>query len=214
MTAHHVPTGKRRPWTAALRPTGRRLITSLIGVVVIGSTLTATAPDAQAGPRAHFQMPFPCHAKWDGATYDGHGTSSADGQRGNDFAIDFNKDGTSGNADFSKPVVASAAGTARVLRDSGGLGRYVRISHANGWKTYYAHLSKAIIRDGAHVRKGQRIGRVGHSGNAPTAHLHYEQRRNGHSKFIHFNGKRLKPGYSYTYNGPTYTSRNCRLQGF
>lgn len=208
MTPLQVSPGERHPRTAAVRPTLRRLVAGLIGATVVGSTLIATAPDAQAGVRDRFQMPFPCHARWDGATYDGHGTSSPDGRRGNDFAIDFNKDGTSGNADFGQPVVASAAGTARVLHDSD-FGLYVRISHGNGWRTYYAHLSRAAISDGAHVRKGQRIGRVGHSGNAPTAHLHYEQRLNGVSQYIHFNGRRLNPGYSYTYNGPTYTSRNC-----
>jgi murein DD-endopeptidase MepM/ murein hydrolase activator NlpD len=44
-----------------------------------------------------------------------------------------------------------------------------------GWKAYYAHLDKQLVKEGQHVRKGQVIGTIGNTGNARTtpAHLHY-----------------------------------------
>ncbi len=44
-----------------------------------------------------------------------------------------------------------------------------------GWKAYYAHLDKQLVKEGQHVKKGQVIGTVGNTGNARTtpSHLHY-----------------------------------------
>jgi murein DD-endopeptidase MepM/ murein hydrolase activator NlpD len=48
-------------------------------------------------------------------------------------------------------------------------------SAEHGWKAYYAHLDKQLVKEGQHVRKGQVIGTVGNTGNARTtpSHLHY-----------------------------------------
>ena len=75
-------------------------------------------------------------------------------------------------------VVAAASGTVEKLfqSDAGGLTIYVR---SNDGRTihYYAHLDEYAkgLKEGQKVRRGQRIGTVGSSGNAsPDApHLHF-----------------------------------------
>ena len=44
-----------------------------------------------------------------------------------------------------------------------------------GWKAYYAHLDKQLVKEGQYVKKGQVIGTIGNTGNARTtpAHLHF-----------------------------------------
>jgi murein DD-endopeptidase MepM/ murein hydrolase activator NlpD len=48
-------------------------------------------------------------------------------------------------------------------------------SAAHGWKAYYAHLDKQLVKEGQHVKKGQVIGTIGNTGNARTTppHLHF-----------------------------------------
>lgn len=81
----------------------------------------------------------------------------------------------------SYPVFASKSGRARVAIDKKGYGHYVEIIHPNGdLRTRYAHLLRSSVSDGAWVKKGQEIGKIGKSGNAGNpkmiAHLHFEIR--------------------------------------
>jgi murein DD-endopeptidase MepM/ murein hydrolase activator NlpD len=76
------------------------------------------------------------------------------------------------------PALAAADGTVEKLFNSvqGGLTLYVR-SPDRRWTYYYAHLQSYApgIAEGQRVRRGQPVGRVGHSGNANPAgpHLHF-----------------------------------------
>ncbi|MFN9163418.1 MAG: peptidoglycan DD-metalloendopeptidase family protein [Alphaproteobacteria bacterium] len=74
------------------------------------------------------------------------------------------------------PIMAAGNGTIRMARWNGSFGKYVRIAHANGYETAYAHLSRIApgVREGARVRQGQVIGRVGTTGRSTGPHLHYE----------------------------------------
>jgi len=82
--------------------------------------------------------------------------------------------------DFAAPsgTPVFAAGHGRVERASryGGYGNYVRIKHANGYKTAYAHLRRygRGIKAGRRVRQGDIIGYVGSTGASTGPHLHYE----------------------------------------
>ena len=59
-------------------------------------------------------------------------------------------------------------------------GNYVQISHGNGYATFYAHMkSKAIVKEGETVSRGQVIGYVGTTGWSTGNHLHFELRING-----------------------------------
>jgi murein DD-endopeptidase MepM/ murein hydrolase activator NlpD len=77
------------------------------------------------------------------------------------------------------PVVASADGVVTLAGWWGGLGRAVRLRHANGYETLYGHLSRIQVRRGQRVRQGQRIGAVGQTGLATGPHLDYRMRRDG-----------------------------------
>lgn len=46
-----------------------------------------------------------------------------------------------------------------------------------GW-VIYAHLSKALVKPGDTVKKGQHIGESGNTGNSSGPHLHFEMRNN------------------------------------
>ena len=76
------------------------------------------------------------------------------------------------------PVIAAADGTIEKLFNSvrGGLTIYER-SNDQRWIYYYAHLSAYApgLAEGQHVKQGQIIARVGHTGDASAAgpHLHF-----------------------------------------
>jgi murein DD-endopeptidase MepM/ murein hydrolase activator NlpD len=59
-----------------------------------------------------------------------------------------------------------------------GYGNLVVIDHANGYATYYAHLSGFRVYAGQSVQRGQLIGLVGSTGNSSGPHLHFEIRYN------------------------------------
>jgi murein DD-endopeptidase MepM/ murein hydrolase activator NlpD len=62
---------------------------------------------------------------------------------------------------------------------SGGYGRLIIVDHGDGIQTYYAHLSKILVRVGQEVRRSEIIGLVGTSGRTTAPHLHYEVRVGG-----------------------------------
>jgi cold shock CspA family protein len=72
-------------------------------------------------------------------------------------------------------IMAAADGKVRVAVNSGtGFGKYVVITHANGWETLYAHLSVINVHAGQTVKQGQKIGVKGTTGNSTGVHLHFE----------------------------------------
>lgn len=60
-----------------------------------------------------------------------------------------------------------------------GYGYLVVIDHANGFATYYAHLSNIYVFEGQAVERGQVIGAVGSTGWSTGPHLHFEVRYYG-----------------------------------
>lgn len=55
-------------------------------------------------------------------------------------------------------------------------GNAVKLRHANGWYTLYAHMDYISVKNGQTVKKGQKIGYMGNTGNSYGAHLHFEVR--------------------------------------
>ena len=77
------------------------------------------------------------------------------------------------------PVIAAADGTIEKLffsKGGGGITIYER-SPDQKWQYYYAHLSAYApgLAEGQQVKRGQVIGRVGHTGDASASgpHLHF-----------------------------------------
>ena len=87
--------------------------------------------------------------------------------------------GTTGDS-----IIATADGVVEKARWIGGYGKSVIISHEDGYKTLYAHLSKINVKKGQKVGFGDVIGEIGSTGRSTGPHLHYE---------IIKNGKRLDP---------------------
>lgn len=83
-------------------------------------------------------------------------------------------------APYGARVRAARAG--RVVRagwNAGGYGYLIVIQHHWHIRTFYAHLSHVSVNRGERVAAGQRIGRVGASGEATGPHLHFEVRCRG-----------------------------------
>ncbi|MGH3084073.1 MAG: peptidoglycan DD-metalloendopeptidase family protein [Gaiellaceae bacterium] len=97
------------------------------------------------------------------------------GPRGRRFHAGIDYPGARGT-----PVTAAAAGRVIFAGWSvGGWGRLVTIEHSSGTRTLYAHLSRVGVRPGQRVEVGQRIGRLGASGQATGPHLHFEVQLRG-----------------------------------
>ena len=81
-------------------------------------------------------------------------------------------------ADFKVPVgtdvLATAAGRVADEGRSESYGVYVVIDHAEGYQTFYAHLSKSIVRRGQMVEAAAKIAESGDSGLTSVPGLHYE----------------------------------------
>lgn len=86
------------------------------------------------------------------------------------------------------PIKATADGKVVKVGTEGGLGRIVVINHGYGFKTRYAHLSKAKVKVGQTVERGDVIATMGSTGWSTGPHLHYEVIRNNRAlnpmKFI------------------------------
>lgn len=78
------------------------------------------------------------------------------------------------------PIMAAASG--EVINagwNSGGYGNLVKIRHADGSVTLYAHNSRILVRTGQVVAQGQQISEMGSTGRSTGPHLHFEIRPNG-----------------------------------
>jgi murein DD-endopeptidase MepM/ murein hydrolase activator NlpD len=79
------------------------------------------------------------------------------------------------------PVLAVADGVVESAGFSGASGRLIRLRHANGYQTYYLHLSSIAdgVRPGARVSQGEVIGHSGASGVVTGPHLDYRVAKHG-----------------------------------
>jgi len=76
-------------------------------------------------------------------------------------------------------IVAPADGIIASVGRDYGYGNIVTINHGNGLITRYAHLSKALVKKGQFVKRGENIALVGTTGRTTGPHLHYEVHLNG-----------------------------------
>jgi murein DD-endopeptidase MepM/ murein hydrolase activator NlpD len=77
------------------------------------------------------------------------------------------------------PIFATADGVVSKSETVPGYGKLVVIEHGYGYRTYYGHNSKNLVRAGQRIVRGQKIALVGNTGRSTGSHIHYEIRRNG-----------------------------------
>ena len=102
------------------------------------------------------------------------------------------------------PIYAAGDGVVERANRFGSFGNYIRIRHANGYKTAYAHLNgfRKGIRAGKRVRQGDVIGYVGTTGRSTGPHLHYEVHHKGRA----VNPQRLKIATGVKLKGGDFTA--------
>lgn len=73
------------------------------------------------------------------------------------------------------PIVAAMSGTIKtVTSDTSGLGKYIVMTHENGYTTLYAHLDKTLVHVGDYVEQGSTIGSLGNTGKILSPALYFE----------------------------------------
>jgi murein DD-endopeptidase MepM/ murein hydrolase activator NlpD len=77
------------------------------------------------------------------------------------------------------PFRATADGRVRSVGYNGDFGQTIEIDHGQGYVSVYAHADRTFVRCGQSVRRGDKIGEVGHSGRTTGNHLHYEVHQDG-----------------------------------
>lgn len=82
-------------------------------------------------------------------------------------------------ASEGSPVAATGSGKISHASVKGGYGLMVEVTHDDGLKTRYAHLSAVNVTVGQVVGAGEIVGFVGSTGRSTGPHLHYEAVRNG-----------------------------------
>lgn len=100
-------------------------------------------------------------------------------------------------------ILAFADGVVTSVQKTGvqyGTGCYVRLKHSNGLYTLYYHLKSGsvCVNVGDNVKKGQKLGIIGTTGQSTGIHLHFQIDKGNTSTSINpydylFNGKEFMP---------------------
>jgi murein DD-endopeptidase MepM/ murein hydrolase activator NlpD len=100
-------------------------------------------------------------------------------------------------AAMNTPVYATADGIVEYAgyHEKSGYGNLVILQHNYGFKTYYGHLNKVVIKSGTFVTKGTLLAYSGNSGMSNGPHLHYE---------IRFISRALNPFWFIKWNVQNY----------
>jgi murein DD-endopeptidase MepM/ murein hydrolase activator NlpD len=81
-----------------------------------------------------------------------------------------------------KPVRVTADGIVSFAGRSGANGNLVAVEHGFGYRTFYAHNKKNVVKVGQVVKRGEIISYVGSTGSSTGPHLHYEIWKDGKSR--------------------------------
>ena len=84
-------------------------------------------------------------------------------------------------AGYGTPIYAAEDGVVTCSQWSGNYGYLVKLQHAGGFETRYAHCSRFAVSVGDEVKKGDVIAYVGSTGNSTGPHVHLEIRLDGAS---------------------------------
>ena len=76
-------------------------------------------------------------------------------------------------ANIGTTVMAAMDGVVSVTGENRLYGKYIILSHSNGYKTIYAHLNSFSVRQGDRVSQGRKIAESGNTGYSTGPHLHF-----------------------------------------
>ncbi len=85
-------------------------------------------------------------------------------------------------APFRSTVYATAPGVVTYAGWKGRYGKFVEITHGNGVKTRFGHMSKILVKKGQKIAFRDKVGLLGSTGRSTGPHLHYEVVFKGKSK--------------------------------
>lgn len=114
---------------------------------------------------------LPVEAPWNASGF-GLRADPFTGERAMHEGIDF-------IAEAGTPIVAAAAGIVVTSERHPQYGNVVEIDHGNDLVTRYAHASKLFVKQGALIKRGQKIAEIGSTGRSTGPHLHFEVRFRG-----------------------------------
>ena len=119
------------------------------------------------------QLPtaLPVEAQWNASGF-GWRIDPFTGEQAMHEGIDF-------IADTGTAIQAAAAGIVVTAERHPQYGNLIEIDHGNELITRYAHASKVLVKQGALVKRGQKIAEVGSTGRSTGPHLHFEVRFRG-----------------------------------
>ena len=105
--------------------------------------------------------------------------------------------GTDLKAPIGTPIYATADGIVEYagFHEKSGYGNLIILQHNYGFKTYFGHLNKVVIKYGSFIKKGELIGYSGNTGMSNGPHLHYE---------VRFFSRALNPYWFIKWNVKSY----------
>lgn len=78
-------------------------------------------------------------------------------------------------------VHAAGAGVVAQVGESSEYGHFVRLTHSDGYESFYGHLGKVLVPNGARVSEKHVIAMSGNTGRSTAPHLHFEIKQAGRS---------------------------------
>lgn len=85
-------------------------------------------------------------------------------------------------AEIGTDVLAARDGTVLEIGQDQVYGKYILVSHTNGYQTLYGHLSSIEVRLNQWINSSKIIGKVGNTGWSTGPHLHFEIRKKGKAR--------------------------------
>jgi len=107
--------------------------------------------------------------------------------------------GSDMKASMKTPVYATADAIVEWAAEHkrSGYGNLIILDHSFGFKTYFGHLNKIVVKSGQFIKRGDLVGYTGNSGMSNGPHLHYE---------VRFIQRALNPFWFIKWNIASYNS--------
>ena len=81
--------------------------------------------------------------------------------------------------DLGTSIYAARYGTVIKVGNTSGYGKYIILSHGDGFQTLYAHLNETLVTEGKQIPQGYKIAEMGTTGYSTGYHLHFAVYLNG-----------------------------------